>query len=63
MIRYSHQYICPKGLSESLHSKADRRLVVTYILDYLLNTFQIEDIELYRQIAEIFDEYIEKRLL
>lgn len=62
MIRYSFEHIQPKALADSLHN-CDRKMLITRILDFLLNVFQIEDIALYKQIAEIFDEYIEKRLL
>ena len=63
MIRYSLEHIYPLHLADSLHQNCDSKLLITRILDFLLNTFHIEDIGLYKDIAQHFDEYIEKRLL
>ena len=51
------------SLADSLVQNCDRKLLITRILDFLLNVFQIEDIALYKDIAENFDEYVERRLL
>lgn len=58
MIRYSVDYIYPKNLK--LARTHDKRAFVATILEYLINTFQIEQIELYMKVADKFDEYVEK---
>jgi hypothetical protein len=48
------------------HLKIDRngekRVIIAQILQFLLNTFQIELIDFYMRIADKFDEYIEKMI-
>ena len=48
MIRYSLEYICPRNLLDSIYINKDKKFLIARILDFLLNTFQIEDIGLYK---------------
>jgi hypothetical protein len=58
MIRYSLDYIYPKGLK--LDRNAEKRVIIAKILEFLLVTFQIEQVELYMKVADKFDEYVDR---
>lgn len=51
-IRYSLEYIKPKKV---MISGCSTKELITKILDYLLKVFEIENIELFKEISETFD--------
>lgn len=53
MIRYSMDYIYPRALKNERQS--DKRALIAKILQLLLDLFNIQNIELYKKIAEKFD--------
>lgn len=56
MIRYSLEYLYPKDLK--IDRNAEKRAIIVKILEFLLNKFDIKQIELYMKVADKFDEYV-----
>lgn len=55
MVRYSLNYVYPVELKND--RSCEKRVIIGKILQLLLDIFEIQNIDLYKKIADRFDEY------